>query len=389
MNVHIITIITLILFFSRGAWTQTTNIPDVNFEQELISQGIDSDGIVNGQVATADIAGVTSLDVSFRQIMDLTGIEDFISLEYLSCNNNLLTTLDLSNNPLLFHLQCRENQIISLDVSNNPELGWLKLANNQVTSLDLSNNTELFYLECNNNHLSQILLGQHDSLFYLDTGSFHGLRCQNNPAYLVICGNVPNTIPATWEKDSDATYSYGGCYPKRLQGKIAIDTNNNCVVDSTEQAFPNALIKIYNTTDTVIVYSDQNGWFSAGLDTGTYTIEATANLLWQACPNPQTFTVDTNNIQDINFAMQALTNCPLLTTDISAPFLRMTGGGSSYTVSYCNEGTLPEYNAYIEVNVDPDLNVTGSSLPIASQNGNIYTFLLDTIDIWECGSLTI
>ena len=40
-----------------------TAIPDANFERKLISLGHDS-GTVNGEVLTANISGITSLDVS-------------------------------------------------------------------------------------------------------------------------------------------------------------------------------------------------------------------------------------------------------------------------------------------------------------------------------------
>jgi hypothetical protein len=67
----------------------------------------------------------------------------------------------------------------------------------------------------------------------------------------------------------------------------------------------------------------------------------------------------------------------------------MTGGGSTYTIDYCNNGTAPAYGAYIEVVLDPFLNVIGTGLPIVSQLGNVYTFNLDTLDIDECGSFNI
>ena len=77
---------------------QYTQILDVNFEQALIDLGIDSDGLVNGQVLTSDISGVTSLDVQYKNIGDLTGIGDFAALTNLNCNDNELTSLDLSQN---------------------------------------------------------------------------------------------------------------------------------------------------------------------------------------------------------------------------------------------------------------------------------------------------
>lgn len=62
-------------------YAQTTAIPDINFEQILINEGIDSDGTINGQVLTSDIVGVLHLDLLF--VYDLTGLQDFVALESL------------------------------------------------------------------------------------------------------------------------------------------------------------------------------------------------------------------------------------------------------------------------------------------------------------------
>ena len=96
-----------------------TCIPDLNFEQALIDLGIDSDGTINGRVLTSDISGITYLNLSGKNISDLTGIEDFTSLTSLNCNNNQLSSLDVSSNTSLTGLSCIGNQLTSLDVTQN------------------------------------------------------------------------------------------------------------------------------------------------------------------------------------------------------------------------------------------------------------------------------
>ena len=75
-----------------------TLIPDPNFEQALIDLEIDSDSLVNGKVLTDDIKTVTELNIFDYNIQNLSGIEDFNSLKILSCFNNQLTSIDISNN---------------------------------------------------------------------------------------------------------------------------------------------------------------------------------------------------------------------------------------------------------------------------------------------------
>ena len=52
-------------------------------------------------VLNSNISMVTSLDVSNQNIIDLTGIESFYSLEYLYCYSNQLTSIDITQNIFL------------------------------------------------------------------------------------------------------------------------------------------------------------------------------------------------------------------------------------------------------------------------------------------------
>ena len=92
----------LLLLTSLVGFSQTTAVPDPNFEQALID--LNYDNVIDGSVLTANINTVTSLHVSYKNISDLTGIEDFTALEELSCGFNSLTSLDVSSNLNLFSL---------------------------------------------------------------------------------------------------------------------------------------------------------------------------------------------------------------------------------------------------------------------------------------------
>ena len=83
-----------------------TAIPDTVFEGKLISLGYDT--LIDGQVLTANISNIDSLDISSSYIFDgiysLTGLEDFANLTYLNCKKNPVTTIDVSQNSQLTHL---------------------------------------------------------------------------------------------------------------------------------------------------------------------------------------------------------------------------------------------------------------------------------------------
>jgi Leucine-rich repeat (LRR) protein len=170
------------LFIFTFGFSQTTLIPDPNFEQALIYLGYDT-APINGSVPTANISSVTNLNVNSRNISDLTGIEDFTALTNLYCDNNQLTSIDVSNNNALTSLSCNNNQLTSLDVTNNTALYLLYCDNNQLTSLDLSNNPALSNFTCTNNQLTSLDVSNNPALTYF--------RCKNNQLTSLDVSNNP------------------------------------------------------------------------------------------------------------------------------------------------------------------------------------------------------
>lgn len=71
----------------------TASFPDENF-RAYVSENFDKDS--NGSLSDDEIKAVTKIDVSNKEIADLTGINCFTALEELYCCNNALTVLDLN-----------------------------------------------------------------------------------------------------------------------------------------------------------------------------------------------------------------------------------------------------------------------------------------------------
>lgn len=145
----------ILTFLGFVCFSQNTIIPDPNFEQALIDLGYDA-APINGFVPTANISGITTLDVESKNISDLTGIQDFIALTSLNCNNNLLTILNISQNTQLLQLFCNDNLLTSLDVSILIDLNILWCSNNQLSNLDVSRNTKLISLVCSSNNFTSL-----------------------------------------------------------------------------------------------------------------------------------------------------------------------------------------------------------------------------------------
>ena len=91
------------------------NFPDARFQAYV--KDFDKDG--DGFLSPKEIAKVTKIDVQGRDISNLTGIKYFTALTNLNCNENKLTSLDLSGCTALETLECHSNsnQLTTLDVS--------------------------------------------------------------------------------------------------------------------------------------------------------------------------------------------------------------------------------------------------------------------------------
>jgi len=150
---------------------QLTSVPDDNFEQALINLGYDN--TLDNFVLTANINTVTILDVSNDSISDLTGIEDFTALTNLECNDNQLTSLDVSQNTALTYLNCWGNQLTNLGLTTNINLQILYCFDNSLTTLDISQNINLQEIKCWENQLT--------SLDVTSNINLTEIWCQENP----------------------------------------------------------------------------------------------------------------------------------------------------------------------------------------------------------------
>jgi Leucine-rich repeat (LRR) protein len=165
-----------------------TYVPDDNFEQALIDQGIDSDNTLNNFVPTADVSGVTDLEIASLGIEDLTGIGDFVALLDLDCSGNAISVLDLSANTALQTLNCSDNSIINLDLATNGGLTSILCNGNALATLNIANgfNTNLTVFNATNNptlfciNIDTAILGNIPPAWQIDVFADYNDDCANN-----------------------------------------------------------------------------------------------------------------------------------------------------------------------------------------------------------------
>lgn len=267
----------ILLFILSNLMAQTTLIPDYRFERALIDLGIDSDHTINGQILTSDALSVTQLNLSLStlpnypypandlyegMIHDLTGLEAFVNLEQLVVNSTMVSNINLSSLSQLKHLNCVDNMLSSIDLSNNTFLEYLDVQTvgdlipyNSIDEIDLSHNPNInriyasgikkINLKNNNNNAQNI---------YLNVSCPY---CWSYPQdYIVgyVCINVDNIELA---QNNQSPYSEWSLQHRNIQINYADDLTN-CFLST--QAFDDKKMDVYpNPVTTGRLYLNTKG----------------------------------------------------------------------------------------------------------------------------------
>lgn len=267
------------IFFAFYSFTyaQYTPIPDANFEQELIDDGIDSNTTPDGQILTAEAEGHTGeLNVAYEDISDFTGVEAFIAIDAINVNGNLMTSIDVTNSPNLTRIRARSTpnlttinvaglelvnemdfgsaSLSALNVSTNLALQDLDVRNNNIASLDLSLNSLITIVDIKNNGLTFLDMRNGNNANVTSfIGDFNpGLEC-----IFVDDTTEPNLLTWTIDQNSNFVETVGECnslsvdrvnefsfnmYPNPASNTLYVTTKTN-----------NSVINIYNITGKIVL----------------------------------------------------------------------------------------------------------------------------------------
>ncbi|MBS1535041.1 MAG: T9SS type A sorting domain-containing protein [Bacteroidetes bacterium] len=154
----------LTIGFTCVTSAQIISIPDVNFKNRLIQDDlINLDG--DGEIQLEEALYVQYLDLSNADIHSLSGIEQFINLRELNCENNQISELPLTTLGYLKRLNCNNNNITSLDFDTS-SLQELRCGHNQISAVNVGSGT--VELDVSYNQLSQLTLPSSGSYAYLN-----------------------------------------------------------------------------------------------------------------------------------------------------------------------------------------------------------------------------
>ncbi|MBK8562763.1 MAG: hypothetical protein IPN76_05320 [Saprospiraceae bacterium] len=181
----------------------------------------------------------------------------------------------------------------------------------------------------------------------------------------------------------------GVVFNAAITGTLHQDPQSDCLPDPTEPGLAGWLVQAIGN-QSFATLTDQLGNFTLPVDTGSYTVTvAPPGPYWEVCNSPyQVAVTEFYDTLSLDFPAHAAVDCPYLTVDISAPFLRRCFD-NNYYVHYGNDGTIAAEDATVEVTLDPYFTYVSSTLPLASQNGNVLAFDLGDVAVNDCGSFQI
>ncbi|MEP0264573.1 hypothetical protein, partial [Dokdonia sp.] len=199
--------ITLLLFiFIYGVMqAQIIDFPDENLKNALINHSPTIDTNNNGEIEVSEAANFNGphVNLQFKGITNITGLENFTSTEKfiighndiasadisvlpwakdIGLNSNDLTEIDLSSNLLLEKLTISNNDLLTLDISNNVNLSIVRTGGNEFSDIDISSNLALEEFYISNNNLSSIDISNNVNLVALNVGgnNLNTLDTSNN-----------------------------------------------------------------------------------------------------------------------------------------------------------------------------------------------------------------
>ena len=186
--------------FTAGIPIDWEHFPDEIFRGVMTTFDLNN----NGYLSDEENNQIKSLEIKNKGISSLEGVRYLIALEELSCANNKLTSLNVSEMPSLKSVNCAWNQLESLNVSQCTGLEQLDCQNNELVNLNVSWCKSLKELVCAFNKLATLnvsgcvsierLICDDNNLISLDLSGCTKLKELNCNALQTKAGKLANLI---------------------------------------------------------------------------------------------------------------------------------------------------------------------------------------------------
>lgn len=277
--------------------------------------------------------------------------------------------------------------ISALYSANIPLASALCLVRDQADNLYMPLNSDfngssltstLFLLRFNN-------LGQYSDYIEMSNTEFVRRALLTSDNYLAFFGGNKTDQAFLLKTDLE-----GQLYSSRISGTVYDDANDNCQHDNGEIYFADYIVEARSSTgEKFFGKTNTIGQFGIRVADGDYQVivhpKNSIAAFGVPCDTPSTNITGANQVIDLDpIGMQAAVKCPLMQVSMEGTRFRRCLP-TIVSVDYCNAGNVAAQNVYVEIEKDPLLIYTGSTVPLTSQNGNVLRFNLND----DCGSFRI
>jgi len=182
-----------LLLFSTFSYSQIINFPDTNLKNKLLSasssntvakdsagNSVAIDTNTDNEIDVAEALLIYELNVQSSNIVDLTGLENFVNLTSLEINLNDITTFEGTAFPNLEYLNFSNNDITSTNLNglSNLEIFWAY--GNPFTTIDVSNLSALTFFDISySNNLTSVDVSNLTNLTNLSASSNDSMTSLN------------------------------------------------------------------------------------------------------------------------------------------------------------------------------------------------------------------
>ncbi|MFZ4544664.1 MAG: T9SS type A sorting domain-containing protein, partial [Saprospiraceae bacterium] len=215
---------------------------------------------------------------------------------------------------------------------------------------------------------------------------------QNTDGSLFFTGvwgsNVFLITSKTYAVKTEAEGVLGNNY---INGHVFYDRNNNCKFDNGDTPLNDWLIQISKPARSYIGISNGLGEIFSTVDSGLYNVRLLPqNSYWkQACQTSYNISLkEQEDTVTVDFALRPQVNCPAMEVNITTPQL-IRCKTNTYTVNFCNRGTVAANGAYVDVTFDEYFDNISANLPLWSLSNNKLRCQLGNVPAGACGQFQI
>ncbi len=209
-------------FFALGSLNaQIVNIPDANFKAKLLAASssntiaknlassyfkIDADN--DGEIQQSEAEQVSYLNINNVNntnpvITSMEGILSFTNLQFLYCESNQITALNVFGLNNMLDLRCYGNQITSINVQGLSNLTYFNCGNNNITNLNVQGLTNLETFYCDNNNMN--------SLNVQGLTNLKNLWCRDGWLYTLNVGGCTSLLQILCSNNFISTLNVSSC----------------------------------------------------------------------------------------------------------------------------------------------------------------------------------